>query len=243
MLNCCFFVSTRSKNTNISDNLHPKLCSFVSTGRGLSLSRPGPTGTAQASFLRSPGLKIPSLSRGFQAEPSRHITIYVQDLATHGRVYRIKKDDDSDIRTDDLDYDNFRIAPVLYVPVLSITITTFRRLHQHFQPTSLHWIGIEIPDYLTLVTPSRLSVGYGDRVRVASLHFSVLYRYSFLSSFGFDFDCIPIAIFCSFCFCFDCFFFTDIFSGGEDATIREGGTWSSGLRPLLHHHMLSHDLT
>ncbi|KAG5649077.1 hypothetical protein H0H81_006467, partial [Sphagnurus paluster] len=39
-----------------------------------SPSRPKPAGTAQASISRSPGLKIPSLSRGFQAEPSRHIT-------------------------------------------------------------------------------------------------------------------------------------------------------------------------
>jgi len=35
--------------------------------------------------------------------------------------------------------------------------------------------------------------------------------------------------------------FMDIFSGGEDATIREGGTWSIGLRPLLHHHVTSRD--
>src|SRR5271156_3862169 len=224
MLNCCFFVSTRSKNTNISDNLHPKLCSFVSTGRGLSLSRPGPTGTAQASFLRSPGLKIPSLSRGFQAEPSRHITIYVQDLATHGRVYRIKKDDDSDIRTDDLDYDNFRIAPVLYVPVLSITITTFRRLHQHFQPTSLHWIGIEIPDYLTLVTLSRLSVGYDDRVQVVLFHFSVLYHFLFFCSSDFGFIHIPITVFFLFFFVsFVLLFSTDIFFRWRGRHHMKGG--------------------
>ena len=40
-----------------------------------SPSRPRPTGTARASLLRGPSLRKPSLSRGFQAEPSRHITI------------------------------------------------------------------------------------------------------------------------------------------------------------------------
>ena len=40
-----------------------------------SLSRPKPTSTAQASLLRGPGREKPSLAGGFQAEPSRHITI------------------------------------------------------------------------------------------------------------------------------------------------------------------------
>ena len=39
-----------------------------------SMSRPKPSGTAQASFLGGLGRKKPSLTGGFQAEPSRHIT-------------------------------------------------------------------------------------------------------------------------------------------------------------------------
>src|ERR1700678_436350 len=39
-----------------------------------SLSRPRPIATAKALILRSLSLEKPSLSRGFRAEPSRHIT-------------------------------------------------------------------------------------------------------------------------------------------------------------------------
>src|ERR1700678_2611635 len=39
-----------------------------------SLSRPRPIGTAQALILQSLSLEKLSRSRGFQAEPSRHIT-------------------------------------------------------------------------------------------------------------------------------------------------------------------------
>src|SRR5271168_177063 len=39
-----------------------------------SLSRPRPIATAQALILQSLSLEKPSLSRGFQAEPSQHIT-------------------------------------------------------------------------------------------------------------------------------------------------------------------------
>src|SRR5271170_1997379 len=179
-----------------------------------------------------------------QNSPLEIFLLCVQDLATHGRVYRIKKDDDSDIRTDDLDYDNFRIAPVLYVPVLSITITTFRRLHQHFQPTSLHWIGIEIPDYLTLVTLSRLSVGYDDRVQVVLFHFSVLYHFLFFCSSDFGFIHIPITVFFFFFFVsFVLLFSTGIFFPvARTPPYERGGTWSIGLRPPLHRHMTSRDI-